>query len=148
MSLIPSWFPFRRPTGTEEESLVFVWSEGALEFIDDADTLRPFMLYEYRVRACNSMGSVESLWSSARTLEAPPQDFPAPWAQVTGAHSVLLNWTEPDSPNGIIFQYRVVYQQKTDDPTLNFSVVHAFTVMVRTLEKRKKKNNRYLDFLN
>jgi len=119
VSLTPSWFPFRRPTGIEEESLVFVWSEGALEFIDDADTLRPFTLYEYRVRACNSRGSVDS---------------------------PLLNWTEPDSPNGIIFQYRVVYQQKTDDPTLNFSAVHAFTVMVRTLEKRKKKNNRYLDF--
>ncbi|KAB0344935.1 hypothetical protein FD754_021861, partial [Muntiacus muntjak] len=128
--VITNYFIHRRPTGIEEESLVFVWSEGALEFIDDADTLRPFTLYEYRVRACNSKGSVESLWSSARTLEAPPQDFPAPWAQVTGAHSVLLNWTEPASPNGIIFQYRVVYQQRTDDPTLNFSAVHAFTVML------------------
>ncbi|XP_070624944.1 usherin-like [Bos indicus] len=127
--VIINYFIHRRPTGIEEESLVFVWSEGALEVIDDADTLRPFTLYEYRVRACNSRGSVDSPWSSARTLEAPPQDFPAPWAQVTGAHSVLLNWTEPDSPNGIIFQYRVVYQQKTDDPTLNFSAVHAFTVM-------------------
>ncbi|XP_060145902.1 usherin [Globicephala melas] len=126
--VIINYFIHRRPAGLEEESLLFVWSEGALEFIDNADTLRPFTLYEYRVRARNSRGTVESLWSSARTLEAPPQDLPAPWAQATGAHSVLLNWTKPESPNGIISQYRVVYQERTDDPTLNFSVVHAFTV--------------------
>uniref|UniRef100_A0A8C9BFN6 Usherin n=1 Tax=Phocoena sinus TaxID=42100 RepID=A0A8C9BFN6_PHOSS len=126
--VIINYFIHRRPAGLEEESLLFVWSEGALEFIDNADTLRPFTLYEYRVRAHNSRGTVESLWSSARTLEAPPQDLPAPWAQATGAHSVLLNWTKPESPNGIISQYRVVYQERTDDPTLNFSVVHAFTV--------------------
>ncbi|XP_058895005.1 usherin [Kogia breviceps] len=127
--VIINYFIHRRSAGFEEESLLFVWSEGALEFIDNADSLRPFTLYEYRVRAHNSRGTVESLWSSARTLEAPPQDLPAPWAQVSGAHSVLLNWTKPESPNGIISQYRVVYQERTDDPMLNFSVVHAFTVM-------------------
>nr|XP_031294235.1 usherin [Camelus dromedarius]XP_031294237.1 usherin [Camelus dromedarius] len=127
--VIINYFIHRRPAGTEEESLLFVWSEGALEFTDDADSLRPFTLYEYRVRAHNSRGSVESLWSSARTLEAPPQDLPAPWAQATGAHSVLLNWTKPASANGIISRYRVVYQERSDDPTLNFPAVHAFTVM-------------------
>lgn len=112
-----------------------MWSEGALEFTDAADTLKPFTLYEYRVRAHNSRGSVESLWSSARTLQAPPQDLPAPSAQATGPHSVLLNWTKPGSPNGIISQYRVVYQERPDDPTFNISTVHAFTVMVRSWEK-------------
>lgn len=129
---LPSWSPFRRPAGIEDESLLFVWAEGALEFTDASDTLMPFTLYEYRVRAHNSRGSVESLWSSARTLEAPPQYLPAPWAQATSAHSVLLNWTKPDSPNGIISQYHVVYQERPDDPTLNVSTVHAFTVTVRT----------------
>ncbi|XP_053463887.1 usherin [Nycticebus coucang] len=127
--VIINYFIDRRPAGIEEESVLFVWSEGALEFTDTAETLKPFTLYEYRVRARNSRGSVESLWSSARTLEAPPQDFPAPWAQATSAHSVLLNWTQPASPNGIIAQYRVVYQERPSDPTLNSSMVHAFTVM-------------------
>lgn len=129
---LPSWSPCRRPAGFEEESLLFVWSEGALEFTDASDTLMPFTHYEYRVRAHNSRGSVESLWSSARTLEAPPQYLPAPWAQATSAHSVLLNWTKPESPNGIISQYHVVYQERPDDPMFNVSTVHAFTVMVRT----------------
>lgn len=100
--------------------------------IDDADTLRPFTRYEYRVRALNSRGSVDSPWSSVRTLEAPPRDLPAPWAQATGAHSVLLNWTKPASPNGIITQYHVIYQETRDDPALNSSAVPAFTVTVRT----------------
>ncbi|ELW55473.1 Usherin [Tupaia chinensis] len=126
--IIINYFIHRRPAGTEEESLSFVWSEGVLEFVDAADTLRPFTLYEYRVRAHNSRSSVDSLWSSARTLEAPPQDLAAPWAQATSAHSVLLNWTEPESPNGIISQYRVIYQERSDDPTFNSSLVHAFTV--------------------
>lgn len=118
--------------GVEEGSLVFVWSEGALEFTDAADVLRPFTLYEYQVRALNARGSVESPWSSARTLEAPPQDLPAPWAQATGPHSVLLNWTRPESPNGLISLYHVVYQELSDDPTSNISTVHAFTVTVST----------------
>ncbi|KAM8817678.1 usherin isoform 1-T1 [Rhynchonycteris naso] len=126
--VITSYFIHRRPAGIGEEALVFVWSRGALEFTDAADTLQPFTHYEYRVHAHNSQGSVQSLWASARTLEAPPQDLPAPWAQATSAHSVLLNWTRPDSPNGVVFQYGVVYQERPEDPTVNVSTVHAFTV--------------------
>ncbi|XP_025748029.1 usherin [Callorhinus ursinus] len=132
--VIINYFLHRRSAGIEEESLLFVWSEGALEFTDASDTLRPFTLYEYRVRAHNSRGSVESLWSSARTLEAPPQSLLAPWAQATSAHSVLLNWTKPELPNGIISQYHVVYQERLDDPTFNVSTVHAFTVMGMSLQ--------------
>ncbi|XP_004685295.1 PREDICTED: LOW QUALITY PROTEIN: usherin [Condylura cristata] len=126
--VITNYFIHRRPAGEEEVSLLFVWSEGVLEFTDATDTLRPFMLYEYQVRAHNSMGSVESSWSSTWTLEAPPQDLPEPWAQATSAHSILLNWTEPRSPNGIISQYHVIYRERPDDPTVNVSIVHAFTV--------------------
>ncbi|KAI1240568.1 hypothetical protein IHE44_0008996 [Lamprotornis superbus] len=89
-----------RPVGSQEELLLFIWTEGALEFIDGSDALQPFTLYEYRVRAQNSMGSVDSLWASAQTLEASPWGMGAPWAQATGAYSVRLNWTQPESPNG------------------------------------------------
>ncbi|XP_045715406.1 usherin [Phyllostomus hastatus] len=127
--VITDYLIHRRPAGMEEAAQVFVWAEGALEFTDAGGALRPFTLYEYRVRAQNSRGSVASPWSSARTLEAPPQDLPAPWARATGAHSVLLNWTEPGSPNGVISRYHVVYQERPEDPTLNSSTVRAFTVM-------------------
>ncbi|XP_055465169.1 usherin [Psammomys obesus] len=126
--VISSYFIYRRPAYTEEESLLFVWSEGALEFTDDGGTLHPFTLYEYRVRAWNSKGGVDSLWASVRTLEAPPQGLPAPRAQATGAHSVLLNWTEPEAPHGIISRYRVVYREGPDEAAPSSSTVHAFTL--------------------
>lgn len=126
-----AWFHFRRPAGTEDASLVFAWSEGALQFTDDAGTLRPFTRYEYRARAQNSKGSVNSDWSSTQTLEAPPQALPAPQARATSAHSVLLTWTEPESPNGHISQYRVVYRERHEDPGPGSTPVPAFTVTVR-----------------
>lgn len=122
---------FRRPVGTQEELLVFIWSEGVLEFIDATDMLQPFTEYEYHIRAQNSKGSVDSLWSSTQTLEAPPWGMKAPWAQAISAYSVLLNWTEPISPNGAISQYRVIYQERQNDPTFNTPAVSALTVLVR-----------------
>ncbi|XP_013375386.1 PREDICTED: usherin isoform X1 [Chinchilla lanigera] len=126
--IITSYFIHRRPAGTENVSLAFVWLEGALEFSDDAGTLRPFTRYEYRARAQNSRGFVDSAWSSTQTLEAPPQALPAPRVQATGAHSVLLNWTEPESPNGLISQYHVVYRERPEDPDRGSTPVPAFTV--------------------
>ncbi|XP_028616049.1 usherin isoform X2 [Grammomys surdaster] len=129
--IITSYTVHRRPADTQEESLLFVWSEGALEFTDDTETLKPFTLYEYRVRAWNSKGVVDSTWSSVQTPEAPPQDLSAPWAQATSAHSALLNWTQPEAPNGLISQYHVIYQERPDAATAapSSSTVHAFTVM-------------------
>ncbi|XP_003474286.2 usherin isoform X2 [Cavia porcellus] len=126
--IITKYFIHRRPAGTEDASLVFAWSEGALQFTDDAGTLRPFTRYEYRARAQNSKGSVNSDWSSTQTLEAPPQALPAPQARATSAHSVLLTWTEPESPNGHISQYRVVYRERHEDPGPGSTPVPAFTV--------------------
>ncbi|EHB00446.1 Usherin [Heterocephalus glaber] len=126
--IITNYFIHRRPAGMENVSLEFVWSEGTLEFTDEAGTLRPFTHYEYRARAQNSRGCVDSAWSSARTLEAPPQALAAPWARATGAHSILLTWMEPESPNGLISQYSVVYRESTEDLAPGSAPVRAFTV--------------------
>lgn len=117
---------------TQEERLVFIWSEGTLEFIDATDALLPFTEYEYRVKAQNSKGSVNSSWSSTQTLEAPPTGMKAPSAQAISAHSLFLNWTSPTSPNGAISQYHVVYQERQNDPTINTQDVTALTVPVST----------------
>ncbi|XP_042331708.1 LOW QUALITY PROTEIN: usherin [Sceloporus undulatus] len=125
---IKNYFVYRRPVGTQKKLLVFIWSEGALEFVDATDVLQPFTGYEYHVRAQNSKGSVNSLWSSTQTLEAPPWGMRAPWAQAVSAYSVLLNWTKPTSPNGPISRYRVVYQERQNDPTFNTPAVTALTL--------------------
>ncbi|NXU70580.1 USH2A protein, partial [Oreotrochilus melanogaster] len=127
--IITNYFIHRRPVGSQEELLLFILSSGPLEFIDASDALQPFTLYEYRVRAQNAVGSVDSLWASTRTLEASPWGMGAPWAQATSPYSVRLNWTQPASPNGVISLYQVVYQEKHSDPTLNIPAVTALTVM-------------------
>ncbi|XP_040523223.1 usherin isoform X2 [Gallus gallus] len=126
--IITNYFIHRRPVGSQEDLLLFIWAEGALEFIDASDALQPFTLYEYRVRAQNAVGSVDSLWASTQTLEASPWGMAAPWAQATSAYSVRLNWTQPVFPNGVITLYRVVYQEKRSDPTFSIPAVTALTV--------------------
>ncbi len=120
----------RQPTGTQEELLVFIWTEGPLEFIDASDSLLPFSEYEYRVTAVNSKGSASSFWTSVRTLEAEPQGMDAPLAHPTSAYSLLLSWSEPNMPNGVISKYKVVYQKLPNDPTFNSTTVTALTVLV------------------
>ncbi|KAG7465654.1 hypothetical protein MATL_G00155810 [Megalops atlanticus] len=126
--LITAYFIHRRPAGTREELLVFIWSEGPLEFIDASDALQPFSEYEYRVRALNARGSTNGPWASTLTMEAEPEGMAAPTATPTSAYSVLLDWTQPSLPNGIISQYRVVYQRHQSDPTLNASSITALTL--------------------
>ncbi|GAA6098731.1 usherin [Tachysurus ichikawai] len=126
--LIKAYFLYRRLRGTQEELLVFIWSEGPLEFIDASDFLKPFSEYEYRITAHNSQGSASSSWSFILTLEAQPEGMDLPTAWPTGAYSIFLNWTQPSNPNGIISKYKVVYKQQSRDPTLNSSSVTALTV--------------------
>ncbi|KAM6979899.1 usherin [Aplochiton taeniatus] len=131
--VILSYHIHRRPMGTEEELLVFIWSNGTLEFIDASDALQPFSQYQYRVHAQNSKGSVQSQWASALTLEAEPEEMSPPVVTPTGAYSVELTWTEPVQPNGLISRYRLVYRKHPLDPTLNASSVTALTVPGATL---------------
>ncbi|GCB73033.1 hypothetical protein scyTo_0006590, partial [Scyliorhinus torazame] len=126
--IITNYSIYRRPVGTQEELLIFIWSEGALEFIDASDMLQPYTGYEYHVRAHNSRGSVDSLWAFVQTLEAVPQGMVAPSTQATSAFSVLLRWILPRSPNGVISQYCVVYQERRNDPTINATTVTAVTL--------------------
>ncbi|KAM4602923.1 usherin [Polymixia lowei] len=132
--LITSYFIHRRPVGTEEELLVFIWYNGPLEFIDASHALQPFSQYQYRVNAHNSKGSVHSQWASALTLEAGPEDMGPPVITPTSAYSVHLKWSEPRWPNGLISHYRLVYRKHQQDPTLNSSTVTALTVEATVLE--------------
>lgn len=79
----------RRPVGTEEELLVFIWSGGPLEFFDASPTLQPFSYYQYRVRAHNSKGSVVSRWALAQTLQAKPENMAPPTATPTGELTIV-----------------------------------------------------------
>uniref|UniRef100_A0A3B3X6F7 Usher syndrome 2A (autosomal recessive, mild) n=1 Tax=Poecilia mexicana TaxID=48701 RepID=A0A3B3X6F7_9TELE len=132
--LITSYHIYRRPLGTEEELLVFIWSTGPLEFVDASPALQPFSFFQYKVRAHNSKGSEASQWALAQTLQAKPQELAPPVVRPTGAYSVHLKWREPDQPNGLISHYRLVYMKHQQDPTLNSTSVTALTVKGSVLE--------------
>ncbi|KAF3832467.1 hypothetical protein F7725_026132 [Dissostichus mawsoni] len=132
--VITSYHIYRRPVGTEEELLVFIWSSGPLEFFDASPALRPFSFLQYRVRSYNSKGSVLSQWALAQTLQAEPQDMAPPTVTPTGAYSAHLKWSEPGQPNGLISDYRLVYKKHQQDPTLNSTAVTALTVEGSVLE--------------
>uniref|UniRef100_A0A3B5LYR8 Usher syndrome 2A (autosomal recessive, mild) n=1 Tax=Xiphophorus couchianus TaxID=32473 RepID=A0A3B5LYR8_9TELE len=132
--LITSYHIYRRPLGTEEELLVFIWSSGLLEFVDASPALQPFSFFQYKVRAHNSKGSVVSQWARAQTLQAKPGELAPPVVRPTGAYSVYLKWREPDQPNGLISHYRLVYMKHQQDPTLNSTTVTALTVKGSVLE--------------
>ncbi|XP_075719450.1 usherin [Rhinoderma darwinii] len=90
---------------------------GSLEYIDTSEDLQPYTHYEYSITAQNSEGFLQSSWSIVRTVEAAPEDLDPPTAEVTSAYSVLLNWTAPSRPHGIIRQYLIMYQESTSDLT-------------------------------
>ncbi|XP_078016774.1 usherin [Epinephelus lanceolatus] len=132
--LITSYHIYRRPVGTQEELLVFIWSSGPLEFFDASPALRPFSYFQYRLCSYNSKGSVLSQWALAQTLKAEPQDMAPPTVTPTGAYSAHLKWSEPGQPNGLISHYRLVYKKHQQDPTLNSTAVTALTVEGTVLE--------------
>ena len=80
--------------------------------------------YTFRVKACTDSGCALSDAATARTLEAIPEglDRPklTPLADSSGAHSgVLVQWTPPAKPNGIITKYEVYRRAyNTDDAGL------------------------------
>ncbi|CAG5853774.1 unnamed protein product, partial [Menidia menidia] len=126
--LITSYHIYRRPLGTEEELLIYIWSSGPLEFVDASPSLRPYSYFQYRVRAHNSKGSVLSQWTLSQTLQTIPQDMGPPVATPSGAYSIHLKWSEPGQPNGLISHYRLVYKKHQQDPTINSTTVTALTV--------------------
>ena len=71
--------------------------------------LQPYTEYEVRIRACTKEGCSTGEAASARTHEAPPEgqsppDFPS--LHIT-ARRVLVNWNEPQKPNGFMLLYRI-----------------------------------------
>uniref|UniRef100_A0A1A7W9R6 Usher syndrome 2A (Autosomal recessive, mild) n=3 Tax=Nothobranchiidae TaxID=405002 RepID=A0A1A7W9R6_9TELE len=132
--LITSYQVYRRPLGTEEELLVFIWSSGLLEFVDASPKLQPFSYFQYKIHAFNSKGSVLSRWTLVQTLQAKPQDMAPPEVIPSGAYSVHLKWGEPAQPNGFITHYKLEYVKHQQDPTFNSTTVTALTVEGSVLE--------------
>lgn len=75
--------------------------------------LKPFTLYTAQVEACTEYGCTKSALSFNRTLEAPPAGLASPTVSVLGPYSVMVSWTSPIEPNGIITEYQLYQRLET-----------------------------------
>uniref|UniRef100_A0A452GZX3 Receptor-type tyrosine-protein phosphatase F n=1 Tax=Gopherus agassizii TaxID=38772 RepID=A0A452GZX3_9SAUR len=104
------------------------WEEGLFQEVDGVATTRysigglsPFSEYEFRIIAVNNIGrGPPSELVEARTGEQAPSSPPLKvQARMLSASTMLVQWEQPEEPNGQIRGYRVYY---TTDPHLPLSM--------------------------
>ncbi len=71
--------------------------------------LRPWTQYEFSVRTHNPAGHTHSPWVTVTTKQAPPRGLAPPKvSHLQGQPSeVLVSWTPPLEPNGVLQSYRI-----------------------------------------
>ena len=82
-------------------------------FLYTDSSLQPFTDYGYIIQACTSAGCTNSSEAVNTTLEAPPTGFDNPVLSDIQSHSVMVSWSSPSSPNGIITGYSVHFSNGT-----------------------------------
>lgn len=103
--------------------------------------LKPYTRYEYKILAINSAGNGESDWTAVETKQSSPVGVAPPSVNQVDYKTLLLTWTKPAQPNGIISFYflkrngSIMHQGKE----LNFTdfdrepfTVYSYTVVACT----------------
>ena len=135
----------RRPAVTNSEgstpatnvTVVYTTTDTTVLVFNDTN-LVPFTLYEYAVRAINSAGSTQSVFVQVSTDSAAPVGVSAPTLTVVSSSSILVQWTEPSQPHGIITRYEVVRNNSVRIQALSLSYtdtsLDSFTTYSYTIE--------------
>lgn len=76
-------------------------------FTANVTGLSPFTVYLLEVEACNTAGCVFSDPVIVTTGEAAPQGLSAPFVAAFSARSVVVQWSVPSFPNGIVLFYYI-----------------------------------------
>uniref|UniRef100_A0A3P8RYW1 Usherin n=1 Tax=Amphiprion percula TaxID=161767 RepID=A0A3P8RYW1_AMPPE len=84
-------------------------TEGAETFSYTVTSLRPWTQYEFSVCTQNPAGHTCSPWLPVTTRQAPPRGLAPPTVtHLQGQPSeVVLSWTPPLEPNGVLLSYRI-----------------------------------------
>ena len=77
------------------------------DFTAMVSNLMPFTLYEFLVRACTAGGCGSSEPAQVQTMQAPPTFQMQPNVTTLSSTSLLVEWEEPEEPNGVVVQYEV-----------------------------------------
>lgn len=114
-SIQATWTPPDQPNGVIlyyelvrvfpdlEEQVEFVGKDLSAVFLG----LTPNTLYSFKVVAYNGGGSASSATTDIITPEDTPDQILPPEVMVINSSSLLINWTEPLEPNGVIVNYTV-----------------------------------------
>ena len=87
-------------------------------FVYTDSGLSPYTTYQYKIRAVNSRGRIDSEWINVKTASAPPSGFADPNVTALDGYNVRVQWTRPQTPNGQI-QYYEIYRNGSKIQTLS-----------------------------
>ena len=90
--------------------------------------LSPWTDYSFRVSACTVTGCTVSRDGRIRTGEAPPAGLSPPRLTAAVVGQVLVEWTAPQSPNGVVTHYEL---HRRDDNHTAAHGLSAFILMFR-----------------
>ena len=108
--------------------------------------LEPYSLYNLTLLSCTTGACSSSTAVFAWTLHAPPSGLTAPQLYVVGSRRVEVAWIAPETPNGVIFSYRIhrngdLLYNSTNVSVLDFvdtspaaNTVHSYTQTACTAE--------------
>ncbi|KAM6215356.1 phosphatidylinositol phosphatase PTPRQ [Rhynchocyon petersi] len=126
-----SWQPPLEPNGIILYYTVYVWDRETMKTINVTDTSLEFSDLDYNIEynACVTAstrfgdGKMKSNIINFRTPEGAPSDPPknVHYANLSSS-SVILFWTPPSKPNGIIQYYSVYYRNTSGTFMQNFTL--------------------------
>nr|XP_051702470.1 phosphatidylinositol phosphatase PTPRQ [Oryctolagus cuniculus] len=126
-----SWQPPLEPNGIILYYTVYVWDSSSLKTINVTETSSEFSDLDYNaeysayVTASTRFGAGKSRSRiiSFRTPEGAPSDPPKDVHYVNlSSSSIILFWTPPSKPNGIIQYYSVYYRNNSGTFMQNFTL--------------------------
>ncbi|XP_071790086.1 usherin-like isoform X2 [Asterias amurensis] len=78
-----------------------------------ADSLMPYTQYNFHVEMCNSAGCTSSVHSLTYTTpQATPSGLDPPSLRSETPTSILISWSPPDSPSGVLTGYEIERRKK------------------------------------
>lgn len=95
----------RQTTSPVNPQVVYRTTDTAHDSFNYTDTgLRPYMDYQYSIRASNSLGFTNSPWQTVRTQQAAPEGVQPPVLSyvVNDITSINISWSLPAQMNGIL----------------------------------------------
>ncbi|XP_069845283.1 phosphatidylinositol phosphatase PTPRQ [Dipodomys merriami] len=126
-----SWQPPMEPNGIILYYTVYVWDKSSLKTINVTETSLEFSDLDYNVDYSAYVtgstrfgdGGTRSSIITFRTPEGAPSDPPKDVHYVNlSSSSIILFWTPPSKPNGIIQYYSVYYRNNSGTFMQNFTL--------------------------